>query len=240
MVQTALSSTPCASAELAQAALNALLDQAGRDGEIVVLSMMVNEVDGLWIASAVVRIDEPERAAQSDEDVQNENERIRQQAAESRSQDFAVPYYILPHEASVADRSFPVDLEDANVPDEGPPMPVIAEDNAITEEDQRSRANDEGFQPLKGELEPVSKEADALAETMLKDFNADDSVAAASGGTFGSGMEMVAAAPEKNVQDHPPPKENLRNAKARDEDGDEIPFPESNVPPGAAPPLPPA
>ena len=231
MIQTSLSSSPCASAELAQAALNALIDQAGQGGEVTILSMVVNDIDGVWIASAVVRVEIPAKTADekavNDEDI----DRIRNEAALSRENSFIVPYYLLPHEPSIADRSIPADLENTDMSTSSPPAPE-PEPPASENRDE----NADSAEPLKGEKEEFSGEASALADKVIHEFNSNEGASEPPPAKDNPASTQDVS---RREEDKAPPHFDENEKRVKDEDA-EAPPPAPETLPRAAPLSPPA
>ncbi len=162
MQTTSFKSAPSANAELATANLNAILGQAGGNGNVKVINTGVQEVDGIWIATAFVEIEEPE-VKQEDEEKMSVQD--RPEADQEKPEDGIVHiYYLQDHKPSVTDQSIPVEPEDALNEALQPPL----------EQPRVVQVDEDRPQDIPTTAETLGGTADNMAEKVIADFNEPD------------------------------------------------------------------
>jgi hypothetical protein len=235
MVQISLSSAPCASAEQAEASLNSLINLSGRDGAVSVLSMTILEADGAWVAMATVRVERPEKTDDAKDISEDEIEKIRAEAALTREDTFVVPYYLMPQEPSVADRSFPVELEDIDTYSSTETVPILVPDILSVPKAEDINSDHEN-NVLMGEKESLSPDASALADQVIAEFNNNEPPPPVS-------LEKPSISKNGFVGMKPASQDDTVRGDSEEtlnDDNREILVPEPEALPAAAPPPPPA
>ncbi len=169
MPATAFKSPPSATADQASAFIDALIAEAGKGGDVTIIGMNVVEIDGLWVATAIIEIAEPEQEAEEDEDkisVQKRPEAEPEQADPSSG-----IFHLQPRDTPIAKSAMPdMDSEEIIGPASERPEWVVDDDRDAFADTPRSidknRAGEDSMLDA-----PVSDNAADLAQALIKDYN---------------------------------------------------------------------
>jgi len=171
MVSTALQSTPAATSELAIAAVNGMIGQAGQGKIVKVLNIDVREVNGEYIAVAMIQIDEPENEQNKDETPESKQAQEKIIGSKEDPDRFVSdPYYLHAH-MSEAQRA---------IPDAGADIAPEQANDAQTpyvEETANQNREDRNVDTIL-EPETLTPAEEDLSEKVMTDFNEAEAVAA--------------------------------------------------------------
>jgi len=153
MLTSSVQSTPCATADAANDMLKGLLQSAGKNQEIKVISTDVHEVDGMWIAIAFFEITQLEEDAEDDDEDPLEKAKKAEEEHFEMNDDPGVALWHGLTREQVPEASPAQDIPEAKEIDTTPAdLPFVSNDDSYSDHSSEKESRRSGDELMASEI----------------------------------------------------------------------------------------